>query len=230
MLLAISIVAALYRCQKTGEGERISLAMQDAMLHYIRVALSVSAVSGKPAPRVGSGMISGTNVPGGIFPCAPGGSNDYVYVYTAKSNPAHWHSLLKVIGRDDLIGDPRFETGDARVERQTEVEAMISGWTMQRDKHEAMRLLGAAGIPAGAVLDTAELLADPDFARRGIMQAIQHPTVGELKMPTWPVRHSGAPPTVEPAPLLGQHTAEVLSHWLQLDAKAVAALHQDGVV
>jgi crotonobetainyl-CoA:carnitine CoA-transferase CaiB-like acyl-CoA transferase len=93
-----------------------------------------------------------------------------------------------------------------------------------------MRIIGAAGIPAGAVLDTLELLNDPSFAERGIMQTVQHPAVGPYKMTTWPVRFSGRPPTLRPAPLLGQHSEEVLAQWLDMDRDAIGTLKTDGVI
>ncbi len=230
MLMAISVLAALYRRKETGRGERLAVAMQDAMLHYIRVAFSVTARSGTAAPRAGAKVLSGGNAPSGIYPCAPGGANDFVYVYTSRANPAHWHRLLKVIGREELIGDPRFEDLEARMECEAEVDEMITAWTRQRDKNEAMRLLGDAGIPAGAVRDTLELQNDPDFERRGIMQVVQHPKNGPFRMPAWPVRHNGAAPPVAPAPLLGQHSDDVLEAWLGMDASQVAALRDEGVV
>jgi len=122
MLLAISILAALYRRRDTGQGERIEIAMQDAMLQYIRVALSNQATYGVAAKRNGSKVISGFAVPSGIYPCKPGGPNDYLYVYTSRTNPAHWRRLLEVIGRKELIGDPRFDTGVARQEREPEID------------------------------------------------------------------------------------------------------------
>ena len=154
MLLAISILAALYRRRDTGQGERIEIAMQDAMLQYIRVALSTQATYGVAAKRNGAKVLSGFAVPSGIYPCKPGGPNDYVYVYTSRTNPAHWRRLLEVIGRKDLIGDPRFDTAAARLEHEPEVDEMIAAWTRQHDKREAMRVLGGAGVPAGAIFDT----------------------------------------------------------------------------
>jgi formyl-CoA transferase len=136
---------------------------------------------------------------------------------------------LKLLGREDLIGDPRYETAPARGERSDEVNAIVAEWTRPRDKHEAMRLIGAAGVPAGAVLDTMELHNEPSFEARGILQTVPHPT-GPYKMPAWPVRFDGAPPKLEPAPLLGQHTTEILGSWLGMSRSDAEALKQDGVI
>ena len=93
-----------------------------------------------------------------------------------------------------------------------------------------MKLIGAAGVPAGAVFDTLELMNDPSLAERGIMQTIDHPSTGKVKMPSWPVRFDGAPPKVEPSPLLGQHVDDVLGSWLGMNANELAALRQEGIV
>ena len=167
--------------------------------------------------------------PGGIYPCKPGGPNDYVYLLTSRANAEHWPRLLKLIGREDLIGDERYATPDARVQREAEVDAIVTSWTKERTKQEAMAQLSAVGIPAGAVLDTQELIDEPTFYERGILQQMTH---GERKMvmPTWPVRFDGVPSKVESAPLLGEHTTQVLADWLGLDAVAVTQLRQDGIV
>jgi formyl-CoA transferase len=204
--------------------------MQDAMLHYIRLAFATQARRGGPLGRVGDQSISGGNPPCGIYPCKGGGPNDYVYVYTSRANPEHWKRLLQVLGREDLIGDPRFDTSKARDERPKEVDALVSEWTKKHDKHEAMRLLGSAGIPAGAVLDTKELADDRSFYDRGVLQVMDHPERKNYAMPTWPVRHDGAPPAVQAAPLLGEHTTQVLSGWLNLNERDIEALMRDNVI
>jgi formyl-CoA transferase len=229
MLLAISIVSSLYRRRETGRGARLSVGMQDAIMHYIRNALGVTGKTGEAAPRVASKSVGGNNPPANIYPCAPGGPNDYVYVYTSRANPTHWPKLLEAIGRADLIGDPRYDTREARVAHEDEVDDIIAAWTRKRDKYEAMRLIGAAGIPAGAVRDTKELLDDPDFENRGVMQSIEHPS-GPFKALGWPVRHDGAQARVRPAPLLGQHTDEALRDWLGMTADEIAALRAEKIV
>jgi formyl-CoA transferase len=199
--------------------------MQDSVMHYSRSMFFTQARTGAAAPR----RMPSFNPPGGIYPCQPGGPNDYVYLLTSRANPEDWPRLLKLIGREELIGDPRYATPDARLQCEAEVDEIVTGWTRQRTKHEAMAQLSAVGVPAGAVLDSMELTNDPSFRQRGILQTMTH---GERKMtmPTWPVRFDGVPAEVKPAPLLGEHTAEVLADWLGLDAAAVAGLRQDGIV
>jgi formyl-CoA transferase len=226
MTMAISILGALYERRATGRGRRLQVAMQDAMLHYIRIAFQAQAATGQAARRNGSRSATAV-VPAGIFPCAPGGPNDWVYVFARQ--PDHWHRLLKVLGREDLIGNPNYDTPKARGERVKEINEMVADWTRRRDKHEAMRIIGAAGVPAGAVLDTMELMNEPSFEQRGILQVMQHPT-GPFKMPSWPVRFDGRPPKLAPAPLLGQHSTQVLGEWLGISAGDVEALRKEGVI
>ena len=93
-----------------------------------------------------------------------------------------------------------------------------------------MRMLGSAGIPAGAVLDSKELVRGPNFYERGILQPIQHPAIKDYAIPAWPVRHDGAPPAVERSPLLGEHSAEVLKSWLGMSDRDVEGLTQEKVI
>ena len=231
MLMAISILGALNKRQKTGEGRRLQVAMQDAMIHYMRVPFTRTQGNGKAVLREGTDKSqAGGLVPNALYPCKPGGPNDYVYVFCSRANPEHWQRLLKVMGREDLKGDPRYETQGARTERPAEVDAIVAAWTKTQTKEAAMTLIGAAGVPAGAVFDTLELINDASFEQRGIMQTIEHPVTGKVKMPAWPVRFDGVPPKVKPSPQLGQHVDDVLGAWLGMDAKALATLRQEGIV
>jgi formyl-CoA transferase len=231
MLMAISILGALFKRAQTGQGRLLQVAMQDAMVHYMRVPFTRTQASGKPVLREGTDhSVKGGLVPNALFPCKPGGPNDYVYVFCSRANPEHWQRLLTVIGREDLKGDPRYETQAARTERPEEVDQIVSAWTRQHTKEECMKLIGAAGVPAGAVFDTLELMNDPSLAERGIMQTIDHPTTGKVKMPTWPVRFDGKPIKVKPSPKLGQHVDEVLGSWLSMSAQDIAALRKEGIV
>ena len=231
MIMAVSILAAYVRRLRTGEGERLQVAMQDSILHYIRNAFAyMERTGGKAAPRAGSKTVGGGHPPIGVYPCKGGGPNDYVYIYTSAANPEHWNRLLKVMGREELIGDERYATPAARSARRAEVDALVSEWTRKHDKRTAWKLIGDATIPAGAVLDTRELSDDPSFRERKIRQTMKHPAVGDYVMSGWPVRFGGTPPAVPPAPLLGQHSGDVLADWLKLDADTIATLKSAKVI
>jgi crotonobetainyl-CoA:carnitine CoA-transferase CaiB-like acyl-CoA transferase len=230
MLMAITILGALYQRKATGQGHRLQVAMQDAIMHYMRINFATQGLTGKPAQRGGSKVPGVNNAPMGLYPCAPGGPNDYVYIMTSRANPDHWDRLLKIVGREELIGDARYLTPMDRLAREGEVDEIIAAWTRTRTKHDAMRAVGDAGIPAGAVLDTMELQNDQSFEDRGIMQVMRHPLHRDFKMPGWPVRVNGKPPALTSSPVLGEHTGEVLAEWLGLNAQAIEALRADGAV
>jgi len=229
MLMAATILGALHERDRTGHGRHLQIAMQDAMVHYMRTCFATMARTGKAAPRRGAKSGGGNNAPSGLYPSKGGGPNDYVYLTTSRANPEHWSRLMKLIGREELIDDPRFATGNDRVAHEKELDAIIGEWTSKHDKREAMEKLIAVGVPSGAVFDTMELQNEPSFEERGVMQVMRHPN-GDFKMATWPVRVDGKPPTLKPSPLLGQNSDEVLGSWLGLDAAGIAALKGEGVL
>src|SRR5437763_11984267 len=148
MHCVIGILAALMQRHATGEGQQVEIAMQDAVVNLIRVSLRDHQRRGGPMPRTGNQL--GSGVPGTTYRCAPGGANDYVFIFVQQQM---WHPLLRALGRDDLIGDARYETGDARWRNRDEVNALVEAWTASRTKHEVMKILADAGVPCGACLD-----------------------------------------------------------------------------
>jgi len=229
MVMAITILGALYKKRETGKGHRLQVAMQDAILHYMRIPFSTQGLTGKAAQRGGSKVPGIVNAPMGLYPCAPGGQNDYIYIMTSRANPDHWDRLLTVVGREDLIGDERYMTPDDRMALEPEVDEIIAAWTRTQTKYEAMKIVGEAGIPAGAVLDTEELNNDTTFDDRGVMQTMVHPVHRPFKMPAWPVRVDGKATRLKSSPMLGEHTEEVISDWLGLNKAAIDAIKAEGV-
>jgi formyl-CoA transferase len=136
---------------------------------------------------------------------------------------------MKLIGREELIEDPRFATGNDRVAHEKELDAIIGEWTRQHDKRDAMEKLIAVGVPSGAVFDTMELRDEPSFEERGIMQSVRQHN-GDYKMATWPVRVDGRTVRLKGSPALGQDTAEVLKSWLGISTAQLDGLRNEGVL
>jgi formyl-CoA transferase len=226
----IGVLAALLQRTVTGRGQKVEVAMQDAMVNYCRVAYAAQLMHGEACPRKGNQVVLGTNAPSDTFPCTPFGPNDYVYVYTSRANPAQWVKLCEMIGRPDLLDDPRLMTPQSRSECLDVVNGAIAPWCAKHTKHEAMQLLGRAGVPCGAVLDTMELSNDPSLREREIFVEVEHASRGKMVMPGWPVKLSASRVPVTPAPLLGADTESVYGEWLGLGQNEIAALRRDGVI
>ncbi|MBI2319657.1 MAG: CoA transferase [Betaproteobacteria bacterium] len=226
---AIGILAALNQRQSTGRGQHVEVAMQEAVINFGRIAYASLALYGKPAPRHGNQSILGS-APSEVYPCKGGGENDYCYVYTSRAGNNQWDRLLKVMGREDLIGDPRFNSPLDRYRYRQEIDAMITEWTSKHDKREVMDILGAVNVPSGAVFDTKELRDDPHLRKRGMFVTVKHPTRGDFTMPGWPVKMSESHVPVSAAPLLGAHTEEVLGELLGYSREQIAGLKAEKVI
>src|SRR5215468_9877534 len=188
MLCAMGILAALYQRMATGRGQHIQIAMRDAMLNYCRTPMSRQAARDDVLPRGGNGVIG--TAPGGLYKCAPGGLDDLCYIFASRGNEDHWRRLVKAIGREDLLSDPRMANGTLRFQHKEEVDKAITDWTSKRTKDEVMKVIAGAGVPCGALKTTLELLNDPDLHARGMMQVIDHPVRGKVTVPAWPLRMS----------------------------------------
>jgi formyl-CoA transferase len=216
--LVAGILAALYQRTHTGRGQRVMVAMQDAVLNLCRVKLRdqqrlasgsldeyPNTVFGDEVPR--SGNASGGGQPGWAVRCAPGGPNDYIYVIV---QPVGWKPITELIGRPDLAEDPEWATPEARLLKLDKVFALIEEWTSGLTKWEVMDRLNAHDIPCGPILSTKELIEDATLAELGTVVEVDHPERGRFKTVGCPLRLSDSPVEVEPPPLLGEHTYEVL--------------------
>ncbi len=222
---AVGILAAVVQRHSSGRGQKVEVAMQDAVVNFMRVRMLGQYLTHTAVPRMGNSMP--LLVPIDLYPCAAGGPNDYVYIFLTTR--AMWDALLTAIGRGDLIDDPRYTDLKERNKRRAEVFEMIAGWTRQRDKWEAMHTLARAGVPCSAVFDTNDVINDPHLKQRGMIVDVEHPQ-GSLTMPGNPLQLSDSPTDVRPAPLLGEATAEVLGRFLGMSEPEVAALRDKGIV
>jgi formyl-CoA transferase len=223
---ACGVLAAYIQRQRTGHGQKVEVAMQEAVFNYVRVPMRHTYMSNQPAPRVGNRL--GVGAPGDIYKCAPGGPNDYVYLFC--STPEMWQAFCRTLGRPELASDPRFKNNAARSENLEELTRIIEEWTSQRSKHEVMKLMGEAGVPSGAVLDSVELLNDRHMKERGMVATVEHPVRGKFSMPGCPIQLEDSPVEVKSAPLLGQHNREIYGSMLELSDGDLERLQQEGII
>ncbi|MBS0243972.1 MAG: CoA transferase, partial [Proteobacteria bacterium] len=224
----IGVLAALFQRTVTGRGQKVEVAMQDAMVNYCRIAYSRQLLTNKACERNGNSVVLG-NAPCEVFKCSPGGHNDYVFIYTSRATNSHWERLCEVIGREDMKADPRLKTPQERAKHAAEINAQIEMWTSKHSKHDAMQKLGAAGVPCGAVMDTKELSEDPTMLKREIFVDVDHPVRGKVRIPGWPVKMTDSYVPVKASPILGADNANVYSEWLGLSKSDLEALKKDGV-
>jgi formyl-CoA transferase len=141
-----------------------------------------------------------------------------------------WNELLKVMEREDLIGDARYCTPADRAAQRDEVNAIFAAYCQTRTKHQVMTEVASLGIPCGAVQDTVEVMHDPHLRERGMLTEVQHPVLGSFTMPGCPVRLEDSPVQVTAAPLLGQHNEEVYAEVLGYTPEQVQQLKERGIV
>ncbi|MDZ7726879.1 MAG: CoA transferase [Dehalococcoidia bacterium] len=223
MQLGIGILAAYIRMMKTGVGGHVEVSMQDAIASYSRVGFLSREQLGDPAPRVGNNLrqLAPTNT----YQCKPFGPNDWVYV-VANTAPM-LERLLIAVGHPELVDDERVGSAQARRDNEEWLQGLITEWTSQRTKREAMEELQAAGIPAGAIMDSGDIFNDEHIKQRGMVQTIQHPLRGEMELLGNPIQIDHEWTRLEPSPLLGADTEDVLRCELEMSDEEIAKL-RDG--
>lgn len=233
VIAAITMFAALHHRNRTGEGQHIDLSQVEACTLYVGDAVTGWTLAGVDPGRTGNSHP--TRAPYGIYPCAGSGergagSNDPAGYWIAIDcqSDEQWQTLARLIGHAEWAA-PGSECGTAagRLRRREAIDAAIAEWTRTRGHLDLMAELQAIGIPAGAVLSGPDLLADPQLAARGGFIEQDRPGVGLKHYPAQPYRFrfAAASPRRR-APLLGEHTNDILAERLGLSAAELAELER----
>ena len=220
----IGMLAALRARDATGQPQRVEVSMQDGVVNLMRARMIDTFNSGLPAERKGNAPWGGPPL---IYPCKPGGADDYIAIVLAGDS---WDTILALADRADLIGDQRYATPEARAERPGEVEEIVSAWTRTITKQEAMQTMTELGIAAGSVQDTYEVLQDPHLKAREMVIDMRDPARGDYQIIGCPIKVDGNDTQATPPPLLGEHTEEALTSLLGMTPEEVSDLREGGVV
>jgi formyl-CoA transferase len=228
MHLAMAILAALVQRGRTGKGQLVEVAMQEAVLNLSRVKFTPTLATGQPLQRSGNRSVTGSYAD--LIRCKGEGVNEYVYMMLPPDNPATFQAMTQIIGRPDLLHDDRFCTPPGRAKNAAALTEIIEGWTRLHDKRDVMKAFAGRGIPCGAVFDTAEVLRDEHLRERGTIVDLDHPTRGRFSTIISPLRLSDSPVEPRRAPLYGEHTEDVLRALCGYSGDEIAALRERGVI
>ena len=221
---ALGVMLALYaRDARRGQGQRIDLALYEAMFNLSESLLPEYDVFGE-VRRPAGGALPGIT-PSNAYACACGQS-----VLIAGNGDSIFKRLMLLIGRQDLADDPALAANDGRSLRAAELDTAIGAWTVRHALDDVLERMRDAGVPASRVYTIAEIAVDPHYASRGNIERIPAMGGGTIAAPGIVPKLSATPGQVRhAAPTLGQHTQDVLAQ-AGIPAERIAALKKDGVI
>jgi len=223
MYATVAVLAALAWREKFGKGQYIDLALLDTQVSWLANQAMNYLVGGVVPKRAGNAHQN--IVPYGVFPTRDG------HIVLGIGNNSQLTKFLEVAGRVELMEDERFTTNTLRVQHRDAVVAIIGGITAMRDLDDWLAALEPVGVPSGPINTLDRVFADPQINARGMRVKIPHALGVDVEYAGNPIKFSESPVDYpRAAPLLGEHTDEVLGEWLDLDADAIAALRQSGTV
>jgi crotonobetainyl-CoA:carnitine CoA-transferase CaiB-like acyl-CoA transferase len=205
MMAGLAILAAVHGRDRTGKGCHVELNLLDVSVFALGPRAQEYLIDGREQPRLGSAHPQ--FAPYQAYRC---GGGDYLYV--AIINDKFWLALCAALDRPDLARHPDFATNPDRTARRVQLAEMLEPVFGQRDRDHWLAVLSEHGVPCGPVNTLSEALTDPQIQHNRLLQSVHHPVVGELSTVGVPMRFDGQRPGVRSAPpLLGEHTAAVLS-------------------
>jgi len=215
MFTAYGVMMALYHREKTGEGQKVDVGMLDCQVAVLENAIARYVTSGSVPTPLGNRHPS-------ISPFSSFTAQDG-HIIVGAGNDRLWTKLCNILGKPELLTDPRFNTNGNRTAHVKELTAILNEVFSHKTIAEWMTVLEEAELPCAPINTIDKIVNDPHIKSREMIVEVEHPIAGHLKMAGLPVKMSVTPGAVErPAPLLGQHTAELLKEILGWDEAETA--------
>lgn len=219
---AFAVMAALFHCQRTGEGQFIDVALLDSIMPLMGWVVANLVIGGQEPPVMGNDNF--TAAPSGTFKTLDG------HINIAANKQEQWEAVCDVLGLAELKTDPRFQERDTRKKNRKQLTPILEAKLGDKPTAHWVEALNAQDVPSGEILSLKDALRQPQVAHRGVLQKVNVPKLGDIEVFGLTAlfdRASGAVDT--PPPTLGQHNAEILGR-LGIGAAELAALKQRGVV
>ncbi|WP_272663320.1 formyl-CoA transferase [Providencia sp. PROV134] len=243
MHLLIGLLAALLHREKTGKGQRVTMSMQDAVLNLCRVKLRdqqrlekigyleeypqyPNGTFGDAVPR--GGNAGGGGQPGWILKCKGWETDANAYIYFTIQEQ-DWEQTCVAIGKPEWATDPAYNTPKARQPHIFDIFAEIEKFLADKDKHEAVEYLSKYGVPCAPVLSMREIARDQSLRKSGSIVEVEQPKRGTYLTVGCPMKFSSFTPDIKSAPLLGEHTDQVLTE-LGYSADEIAAMRANKAI
>jgi formyl-CoA transferase len=218
-----AITSALLWRERSGKGQYLDISLLDVQVSGLANIASNYLVAGKEATRWGTAHES-------IIPYQVFQTQDRP-IAIAVANQKLWINFCKLVGKEEWLNDPRFESNPKRVANREVLLPLIDDLFSQKTCDEWMTLLVGAAIPCGPVNDMQHLFADPQVQHRNMIAEVPHPTIGTLRLAGLPIKYTETPGTIRlHPPLLGEHTDIVLAEVLDCSPQEIAALNAKGAI
>lgn len=220
---SMGVLSALHERHATGRGRLVDISLHDGMIGMLGYLAQIWFTTGRDPRPVGT---SHPNIaPYGAFPASDG------FIIIACLVQGFWTRLCEALGCPELANDPRFATGADRLAHRDALDEQIAQRTRQHPVAAWVERLSAADVPHAPILSVGQALAQPHTLAREMVVTATHPAAGDVRMVGRPIKFPGSPQApLKAAPVLGEHTEEVLRRHLGLDDEAIARLRDDGVI
>lgn len=226
-----AVVTALYEREKTGHGQKVEVAMLDAIYFSLASSLGLYFASGNYGGAVNFQQRTGNThsgkaaAPYSVYEASDG------HIAILCTNNKHWISLTKVMGREELGADPRFDTPKKRAALGDEVDRIVGDYAAQYKRDELFAILSPHHIPCAPVRDLAEITNDPHLHERGMLEWMEHPKYGRIAAARSPLRFENQGLTqLKPSAELGEHNHEIYGEWLGISKEELERLKLEKVI
>jgi benzylsuccinate CoA-transferase BbsF subunit len=221
--VASAVVAALDYRRRTGKGQYIDVSMLETCVNQLTPVILDWEANEQLQTRTGNRVPNA--VPHGVFPC----TGDDRWCAIAVFTDEEWQAFCQVTGNPAWTKDSRFADFEARKKNEDELEKLVADWTVKRSAEEIMRMMQDAGVAAGVVQNSRDLVEnDPQLKEREFVLPLEHPVLGKVGHPTPPFKLSKTGAEIKTSPCLGEHNEYVFTELMGMSDKEFVALLQDG--